>query len=121
MRVIVTGATKWTDAEAIRRELATLPSKTIVIHGDAPGVDALAGEVARELGFLVEAFKKEKVDYQRYRFGAWKALNERMLESGAELVLAFHPQLNEKGKAKGSKHMIGLAEKQGVPVKGFLA
>jgi hypothetical protein len=121
MRVIVTGATQWTDAEAIRRELARLPPGSTVIHGDADGVDALAGQVARDLGLAVEAFRKEPEDYRRYQSGAWKGLNERMLASGAELVLAFHPELHEPGKARGSGHMIGLAQARGVEVRGFRA
>src|SRR5262245_31783446 len=100
MRVIVTGAALWADGEAIRRELAKLPPGTTVIHGDSTGVDELAGQVARSLGFLVEFFRKEPEDYRRYRSGAWKRLNERMLESGVDLVLAFHPELNKQGKAR---------------------
>jgi hypothetical protein len=45
VRVIVAGAMAWTDAEAIRRELADLPLGTTVVHGDSPGADALAGRV----------------------------------------------------------------------------
>src|SRR5688572_9923400 len=119
MRVIVTGSTLWSDAAAIRRELRKLPSGSTIIHGDSDGVDALAGQVAVELGLVAEAFAKEPDDYQRYRAGAWKRLNERMLESGAELVLAFHPELYQPKGARGSKHMIGLAQKHGVEVRGF--
>ena len=121
MRVIVTGSTLWADAGAIRRELTGVPAGSVVIHGDSAGVDALADEVARELGLVVEAFAKEPDDYRRYGRGAWKRLNERMLESGAELVLAFHPELNQPGKALGSNHLIGLARQRGVEVRGFLA
>jgi hypothetical protein len=121
MRVIVTGSTLWTDTAAIRRELTKLPAGTIVIHGDCRGVDALAGQVARELGLAVECFQKESEDYRRYGAGAWKRLNERMLESGAELVLAFHPDLHQPGKASGSQHLIGLAEASAVEVRGFTA
>ena len=92
--MIVTGSTFWTDADAIRRELAKLPPGTIVIHGDCDGVDALAGQVALELGLTVEAFRKKPDDHRRYRLAAWKAQNERMLASGVELVLAFHPELD---------------------------
>jgi hypothetical protein len=121
MRVIVTGSTLWADAEAIRRELTKLPRDCVVIHGDCAGADTLAGEVARALGLAVEAWKKEQEDYRRYHSGAWKALNERMLASGATLVLAFHPELNEPGQARGARHLIELAEARGVEVRGFTA
>jgi hypothetical protein len=116
MRVIVAGATAWTDAEAIRRELAKLPAEAVVIHGDAPGADALAGQVAVQLGLAVEPMGKTREDYTRYRRGAWKGLNERMLASGAVLVLAFHPALEH---SRGTKHLVELARSAGIEVRVF--
>src|SRR5262245_51376697 len=72
MRVIVAGAADWTDGEAIARELARLPPGTTVIHGDAPGADALAGAVAARLGFRVEPMARNREDYAGDRRGAWK-------------------------------------------------
>ncbi len=119
MRVLVTGSMQWTDADAIRRELAQLPHGSVVIHGDCTGADELAGVIARELGLLVEAWDKNADDYRRYQKAAWKGLNERMLGSGVDLVLAFHPDLHVPGKALGSKHMMDLARQYGVEVRGF--
>jgi hypothetical protein len=119
MRVIVTGSTYWTDAEAIHRELAALPKDAVIIHGDCPGADELAGAVARELGLEVERWVKTNADYRKYQQGAWKALNERMLASGAVLVLAFHEEWHIEGKAHGTKHMIALAKETGVDVRAF--
>src|SRR5262245_8566039 len=48
--VLVTGAREWADPEPIRRELRRLPADSIVLHGNARGVDLLAGQVAAELG-----------------------------------------------------------------------
>jgi hypothetical protein len=120
VRVIITGAMVWDDEAAIRRELARLPSDTVVIHGDCPGVDALAGRLAREeFGLVVEAMAKNDDDYRRYRRGAWKGLNERMLASGVELVIAFHPEFGQPGKARGSTHMVELAKEQRIEVRTF--
>lgn len=116
MRVIVAGAVAWTNEEAIRRELAKLPAGTIIIHGDCPGADAIAGEVARALGFIVESMAKNEDDYKRYKKAAWKGLNERMLASGAALVLVFHSDFEA---SKGSKHMAELAERARVEVCVF--
>jgi len=121
MRVIVTGSMGWTDAAAIRRELVKLPPRSTVIHGDAPGADLIAGQIARELGFTVEALAKNEEDYRRYRRAAWKGLNERMLDSGADLVLAFHAELGQAGKARGSGHLVDLACQRGIEVRGFRA
>jgi hypothetical protein len=116
MRVIVAGATVWTDAEALRRELARLPAGSTVVHGDAPGADALAGQVAVQLGLTVERFVKNGDDYRKYRRGAWKGLNERMLAGGAELVLAFHPAIDS---SRGTRHLVELARAAGVAVEVF--
>jgi hypothetical protein len=62
MRVLVTGATTWRDAERIREELRHLPMGGIIIHGDAPGTDALAGQVACELGLIVIRMAKNSAD-----------------------------------------------------------
>jgi hypothetical protein len=116
MRVIVAGAVAWSDAAAIRRELVKLPAGSVVVHGDCAGADALAGQVAAELGLAVEAWAKNAEDRARYGRAAWKGLNERMLASGAVLVLAFHPDLNN---SQGSRHLIDLARDAGVEVRTF--
>lgn len=116
MRVIVAGAMAWADTEAIRRELSKLPSGAVIIHGDSPGADAIAGQVAVQLGFAVEAMAKSKPDYAKYRRAAWKGLNERMAASGAELVLVFHPDIES---SRGSKHLIGLASAANIEARVF--
>jgi hypothetical protein len=63
-----------------------LPAGSTVVHGDSPGADALVGEVAREIGLAVEAMRKTAEDYRRFRRAAWKGLNERMLDTGIDLV-----------------------------------
>jgi hypothetical protein len=116
MRVIVAGAVAWADSEAIRRELSKLPPDTTVIHGDSPGADAIAGHIAAQLGFAVEPMAKTKPDYAKYQRAAWKGLNERMVENGAVLVLAFHPDVDA---SRGSKHLIALARAANVEVRVF--
>jgi len=110
----------WTDADPIRRALRELPADAVVVHGDCPGVDALAGQLAREeFSLVVKAMAKNDADYRRYRRAAWKGLNERMLETGVDLVLAFHPDLGQPGKARGSTHLIELARARGIEVRTF--
>jgi hypothetical protein len=116
--VIVAGATAWSNAEAIRRELAKLPAEAVVIHGDAPGADVLAGQIAVQVGLAVEPMAKTKDDYARYPRGAWKGLNERMLASGAVLVLAFHPAIEN---SRGTKHLVEIARAAGIVVQVFTA
>lgn len=118
MRVIVAGAVAWADAEAIHRELSQLPPDSTVIHGDSPGADALAGEVAARLGHAVQAMAKNRQDYARYARAAWKGLNERMVANGAVMVLVFHPDIEA---SRGSKHLAEVARAAGIEVRVFTA
>lgn len=116
MRVLVAGATAWANAEAIHRELVKLPPGTTVVHGDSPGADALAGQIAAQLGFTVEPMARNRDDYARYKRGAWKGLNERMLASAVELVLVFHHDLDA---SRGSRHLVELARAASIEVRVF--
>lgn len=114
MRVIIAGATTWTDRDLIREQLAALPSDTVVVYGDAPGADAIAGEIAVELNFKTEPMVKNKEDYRRFGRVAWKGLNERMLATGIDLVVGFHPDVES---SQGTKHMADIAKAADVTVK----
>lgn len=114
MRVVVAGAVAWTNTLAIQTELAKLPDNSIVIHGDSPGCDILAGQIATRLGLTVVPMTKTRGDTLRYPGEAWKGLNERMLASGATLVLIFHPQISA---SRGSRHLADLAENAEIPLR----
>jgi hypothetical protein len=120
MRVLVTGSATWDDAAALRRELSALPAHSTVVTGDTPGIDALAVTVAQELGLHVEAMKKSRADRQTHPDASWKGLNERMLATGIDLVLAFHPDYGKPGCARGTMHMVELAKAAGVEARTFL-
>jgi hypothetical protein len=61
---------------------------------------------------------KNAVDVRPYgKRTAWKSLNERMLQQGVELVLAFHTELGDPTRAHGTRHAIRLAEQAGIPVR----
>jgi hypothetical protein len=111
-RVLVTGARTWTDAEAVRRELAVLPAHSVVIHGDANGADRLAEAAAVELGHEVIACP---ASWARYGKAAGLRRNEAMLrEHRPDVVIAFHPALEQ---SKGTRHMVRIARAAGVPVR----
>lgn len=119
MRVLVTGSTTWENVDIVRRELACLPSGSVIVTGDTSGVDAIALEAAAELGLNAEPMKKERADYRRYPGEGWKGLNERMLATGIELVLAFHPDFGRPNCARGTRHAVDLAEQLKIPVRIF--
>jgi hypothetical protein len=120
MRVIVTGSTTWTDAEALRREFNALPSDVIIVTGDTPGIDALAMATAREMGLTVEPMQKSRADRKAYPDASWKGLNERMLATGIDIVLAFHPDYGKPGCARGTIHMVELAAASDIEARIFL-
>ncbi len=120
MRVLISGATSWTDAAALRREMAKLPERTVIVTGDTAGIDALAIAIAAELGFTTEAMRKNKADYLAHPEAGWKGLNERMLATGVDLVLAFHPDYDTPGCARGTRHVVELAQAAGIAANVFL-
>ncbi len=121
MRALITGSTTWTDAKALHRELSQLPVGSVIVTGDTPGVDAIAIVVAKELGFGVEAMHKTEEDHLRYPDDPWKGLNDRMLETGIDLVLAFHADYGKSGMARGTTHAVELARQAEIEVRIFLA
>ena len=121
MRIIITGATAWSDAQALRREFFHLPAGAVIVTGDTPGIDALAISLAAEYGFAAEPMKKNRADREAHPTAAWKGLNERMLATGIDLVLAFHGDYGKPGCARGTMHMVELARAAGVETKIFTA
>ena len=120
MRVIVTGSTTWTDAEALRREFRALPSNVIIVTGDTPGIDAMAIAAAQKMGLIVEPMQKSGANRKAYPDASWKGLNERMLATAIDIVLAFHPAYGKPGCARGTIHMVELAAASGVEARIFL-
>lgn len=97
MLVLVCGDRNWTDRKKVADRLAILPQDTIVIHGACRGADQIAGEEAKKLGFIVHEFP---ADWSKYGKMAGPVRNSQMLAEKPDLVLAFHPNLNEsKGTA----------------------
>jgi hypothetical protein len=91
MRVIVTGDRAWDCRElagsVLRRLVARYGPRLVVVHGDAGGVDAAFAAAAGSLGLAVEAHRAE---WDRLGRRAGPARNRRMVDSGADLCLAFH-------------------------------
>lgn len=111
--VLVCGGRGWTDALAVHAELCRLAREgfTRVIHGGARGADEMAGQSAQLLGFAVTEFKAE---WGKYGKAAGILRNERMLEEGPDLVVAFHENLQH---SRGTGHTVRLARELGIPVR----
>lgn len=110
VRVIVCGGRDYTDADAIRERLAVLHdahSDAVVIHGAAPGADSWAGYIAGTLGFTVDV---HPANWARHGKPAGPIRNQEMLDSGADLVIAFPG-------GRGTQDMVTRARRAGVPVE----
>lgn len=109
-RILVCGDRNWADGKRIKQVLEAMSADydLTIVDGAANGADSLASEAAKELGLKNERYP-----------AAWKQLgkragpirNQEMLDSGVDMVLAFHPNLDE---SKGTRDMVARARKKGV-------
>ena len=120
MVVIVCGSRFWKARGPIQRELeARKSSIKLVIDGVAPGADTIGNAVAKSLGL---DFKRIPAKWHIYGKPAGPIRNSEMLkvllahEDTDKLVLAFHEDIRS---SKGTKHMVEIAEKAGVPCLVF--
>lgn len=94
--LLVTGSREWTDIDTVRAWLSPLAPRPQtrggvyrLIHGGARGADSIAGDVARELGFVVDVFP---ADWENDGRGAGAKRNDRMVEENRNRIrraLAF--------------------------------
>lgn len=118
--MLITGSTTWTDAAARRRELAALSARSTIVIGNTPGIDAMAIALAQELGLAAQPMRKSRADRKTHPVDSWKGLNEPMLATGVDLVLAFHAEYGQPGCARGTVHMVELARAAEVEARTFL-
>ena len=117
MKVLVCGDRFWTDRAMIYAELSKLSPGTIIVHGGARGADSIAGEIAKELGFVVRAYP---ADWSAHGKAAGPIRNSTMLvrehrpDEPVNLVLAFHYDL---AKSKGTKDMVRKSKNAGISVR----
>lgn len=113
MRLLVCGGRNWTDKQFIKLHIMTLHDKysiEVIIEGEAKGADTLSREIAIEMGIPVLAFP---ANWKEYGKSAGPIRNHIMLREGKpDYILAFHDNVSQ---SKGTKHMITIAEKAGIP------
>lgn len=107
-RVLICGGRDYHDRAKVENTLrAYLEDGDIIIHGAAPGADALSGDVAgRVLGHTVEVFP---ANWSRHGSAAGPIRNQEMLASGIDLVIAFDG-------GRGTEDMVKRASKAGIEV-----
>lgn len=121
MRILITGSRSWDNYWTINDAIlftsgwqerlisdAFYPSSITIIHGNARGADTFAGQIAKVHGFSVEVHPARWDIYGR---GAGPIRNQEMVDSGADICLAF----KEPGSV-GTADCIKRARKAGIPV-----
>jgi hypothetical protein len=111
MKVLVTGSRTWVSPEPIRRELEKFPPGTILVHGACRGVDNIAADEAKNLGFEVRAYPVTNAEWKLKGGGAGHDRNQRMLDKEhpdqdgvcIDVALAFHQDV---GLGKGTRDMM---------------
>lgn len=116
MRVLICGSRTWTDVEPVHTVLAGLAARAratgtelVLIHGGAPGVDTIAGDLAiiGDIETIVEP-----ADWQTYGRAAGPIRNQKMLdEHKPDVVYAFRAE----GKSNGTDGMVCRARAAGIP------
>ena len=117
--MIVTGSRRWADAHVVYRELTNYYEKHgmfELIHGAcSTGADRFAHEWfeagGRALGCIETRYP---ADWGRRGKAAGPERNRRMVEAGADIVLAF-----PLPGGSGTQDTMQLARQAGIPVKEF--
>jgi hypothetical protein len=116
-KVLVCGGRDYLDQEKIYHvldaQLAKIGPNMLLINGGAPGADTIAREwaVSRKVDHLTLYAK-----WELFGRSAGPIRNRRMAKKKPKLVLAFHSDID---KSKGTRDMIGVAEKLKIKVKRF--
>lgn len=108
MRVIVAGSRTVTSYREV--EAAIISSgfePTVIISGTAKGVDQLGEQYAKIKGLEILRFP---ADWNRYGKSAGYRRNVEMAEVADALVAVWD------GESKGTKHMIDIANRNGLKV-----
>ena len=121
-RVIIAGSREMADYEAAKKAIGEAFSEigrstqVCVVSGHCRGADILGERYAREHGLELEIFPAE---WNRYGRRAGFIRNTQMAEFASEegcegALIAFWD-----GESRGTKMMIGIAEKKGIGIHVF--
>lgn len=113
-KVLVTGDRNWTSRVVVLTELIFCRSLKTLVEGEAHGADKISADLAENI-LKLEDIRRYPADWDKLKRAAGPIRNREMLKERPDLVLAFHDDL--EGKSKGTKDMVKISLKAGVPVK----
>lgn len=109
MKLLICGDREWKNIEPIKKVILDF-KPDVVIEGEARGADTLAKVAAESMDIVVE---KYPADWGTYGLAAGPIRNSQMLIEGKpNVVVGFN---NNIRTSKGTKHMLGIASKAGIP------
>ncbi|SRR5258706_6413476 len=114
MKVIVCGDRNWTNQGLIDRVLEGIALEfpnLVIVEGCARGADTMAESWANWYEVPIEHHPAE---WKVYGNSAGSRRNKEMLAAGAELVVAFHRDID---KSKGTRNMVQQARAAQIPIR----
>lgn len=125
VRVLITGSREFTNRAIVASALTLVAKKypgrmLVVINGRARGADSLAAAIARDFPdrLIEEAYPV--LDWRRADGSVDKSAghrrNQRMVDSGADVCLAF---LSATAENRGTRGCMEKAKSAGIPVWEF--
>ncbi len=128
VRILVTGSRDWARSDQVKFALDCIVERetnVTVVHGDCPtGADAIAAKYAKFRGWAVEA---HPADWSKGK-GEGPARNQRMVDLGADIVLAFISDCHKPEHKDQPRHLshgtvdcVTRAQKAGLSVHRIYA
>lgn len=113
-RIIIAGGRDFSDYELLKRKVLFYTKEVnkdnliVIVSGKAKGADSLGEKLAKEIGWKVLEYP---ADWDTNGKSAGYIRNVEMAKS-ADALIGFWD-----GKSRGTKHMIDIAEKNGLLVR----
>ena len=123
-RLLVTGSRTWADKQMMRDALRMayvalawgegVRRDVVLVHGGARGADSMAGELWSFGNLRVEIHEAQWRAHGVYNPHAGIGRNQKMVELGADLCLAFI-----HNGSRGATDCAARAERAGIPVRYY--
>lgn len=111
--VLVSGSREWNDWATLEAEFARIYQEhgqnVVLTHGNARGLDRMAGYVAEKKRWSIRPMP---ADWDRYGKTAGRIRNVEMLDTDPDEVIAFRLDMS-----RGTTHLINIAREAGYAVK----